>query len=110
MRLLLDQNLPARLARALTDLYPGSLHVWDVGLQSATDQAVWDYARGEGLVIVSKDSDFRQHSFLFGFPPKVVWIRLGNCSTKEIEQVLRDRYTDIEQFCTDPTASFLVLP
>ena len=29
-------------------------------------------------------ADFRQMSFLFGAPPKVVWIRLGNCSTEEI--------------------------
>jgi predicted nuclease of predicted toxin-antitoxin system len=33
---------------------------------------------------VSKDTDFHQRSFLFGGPPKVVWIRLGNCSTEDI--------------------------
>lgn len=52
------------------------------------DDAVWDYAKVQGFAIVSKDSDFAERSFLYGSPPKVVWIRLGNCSTATIEQLL----------------------
>lgn len=82
MKLLLDQNLSPSLIQALSGDFPGSAHVRDLGLASGTDPAVWGRARTEGFV--SKDSDFRQMSFLFGAPPKVVWIRLGNCSTAEI--------------------------
>ena len=72
MKLLFDENLSARLVQALQDLYPDSAHVKDVGLESAEDAAVWEYAKTHGFVIASKDFDFWQFSFEFGQPPKVV--------------------------------------
>lgn len=109
MRLLLDQNLSPYLLGALQDLYPGSTHVRDVGLASADDEAVWAFAAEQELSIVSKDSDFRQRSFVHGHPPKVVWIARGNCSTEEITSLLRDRHADLLAFEQDDTASFLPL-
>ena len=109
MKLLLDQNRSQRLTGSLEDLYPGTIHVSKVGLESADDETVWRFALQHGLTIVSKDSDFRQQSFLFGHPPKVVWIRRGNCSTVEIEAILRDRYNDLIVFEQDIEASFLAL-
>ena len=85
MKLLFDQNLSHKLALRLADLFPDSEHVRSVGLKTAIDTVVWDYAKNNGLMIVSKDSDFHQMSFLYGFPPKVVWVRLGNCSTTDVE-------------------------
>ncbi|MGD2122642.1 MAG: DUF5615 family PIN-like protein [Gemmatimonadota bacterium] len=109
MKLLLDENLSPDLVQALSHDYPGSAHVRDLGLQSATDQAVWERARTDGYTVVSKDSDFRQMSFLFGAPPKVVWIRLGNCSTADILTLLRDRRAVLQSFWVDPVAAFLML-
>lgn len=85
MNLLFDQNLSHRLVRSLAEIFPHSSHVRDIGLGRTDDEAVWQYAAAEGFAIVSKDSDFHQLSFLRGHPPKVVWIRRGNCSTDEIE-------------------------
>ena len=109
MRLLFDQNLPPRLVRSLADLYPDSMHVRDLGLKAADDETVWAYAVEHELAIISKDSDFRQRSFLFGPPPKVVWIRRGNCSTTEIEAILRTHYDDLLAFDQDEEGSFLAL-
>ncbi len=109
MRLLFDQNLSPRLKWALNDICPETLHVRDVGLESAGDVEIWSYAREHGFVIVSKDSDFRQFSFTFGHPPKVAWIRRGNCSTSEIESILRDRYDEILAFYNDEYGAFLAL-
>lgn len=109
MRLLYDQNLSPRLVRLLADLYPDALHVRDVGLESADDNAVWQYAKDNGLVIVSKDSDFHHRSLLFGFPPKVIWVRRGNCTTGDIETILRQFQAEVEQFWNDPLGAFLVL-
>jgi predicted nuclease of predicted toxin-antitoxin system len=109
VQLLLDQNLSFRLARRLEDLYPGSLHVSDVGLHAADDDEVWRYAAAESLLLVSKDSDFYQRSLLFGPPPKVVWLRLGNCTTGAVEECLRRRTADVQAFVDDPDAAFLVL-
>ena len=81
----------------------------EIGLKDAADFAVWQYAARNGFVIVTKDADFHQRSFLFGHPPKVVWIRVGNCSTATIEVLLRRRVKDIGKFSSDPESAFLVL-
>ena len=109
MKLLFDQNLSHKLARRLADLFPDSTHVREIGLKEAEDPAVWEYAKQQGFMIVSKDSDFHQRSFVFGFPPKVVWIRLGNCTTAEVEQVIRKNFNSIKAFAEDEEAAFLIL-
>lgn len=109
MKLLLDENLSPRLVGALADVYPGSVHVRHAGLESADDAAVWAYARAHQLTVVSKDSDFHQRALLFGPPPRVVWIRRGNCSTREVERILRDHRADLEGLADDPATAVLVL-
>jgi predicted nuclease of predicted toxin-antitoxin system len=106
LKLLFDQNLSYKLARSFSDEFPGSAHVRDLGLASAVDIDVWEYAKQFGFTIVSKDTDFSQRGFLFGPPPKVIWIRLGNCSTKEIQEVLFSYAAEIRQFGLDPDSSF----
>jgi predicted nuclease of predicted toxin-antitoxin system len=109
VKLLFDQNMSHRLVRSLADIFPASTHVRNAGLGHADDDAVWQYAAAQGFTIVSKDSDFHQLSFLSGHPPKVVWIRRGNCSTDVIEALLREHEQDLRAFEQDPDASFLVL-
>lgn len=109
MRLLLDENLSHRLVARLRDVYPGSVHVRDAGLESADDGAVWEHARRNGLAVVSRDSDFHHRATLCGPPPKVVSIRRGNCSTRDIERILRERRRDLEAFDAHPAAAVLVL-
>jgi predicted nuclease of predicted toxin-antitoxin system len=93
--LLFDQNLSLHLTRRLADVFPGSQHVASVGLARASDQEVWSYAEEHDLMLVSKDADFGEMSLLYGFPPSVVWIRRGTCSTDEIEALLRSRAAQI---------------
>ena len=73
------------------------------------EHAIWDFARTHGFVIVTKDEDFQRLSVLFGAPPKVIWIRLGNCSTADIIRLLRNRYNEITSFLADKEAAFLAL-
>lgn len=109
MRLLFDHKVSPGLVRSLASLYPASTHVRDIGLHTADDEVVWAHAAQHGLVIVSKDSDFHQRSFLRGHPPKVVWLRLGNCSTVDIEALLRRHHADLLAFEEDPDGAFLAL-
>jgi predicted nuclease of predicted toxin-antitoxin system len=60
-------------------------------------------------VVVSKDNDFQQMSFVFGAPPKVIWIRRGNCSVEETERILRSNSTRIHEFEEDQVAAYLIL-
>jgi predicted nuclease of predicted toxin-antitoxin system len=109
VRLLFDQNLSFRLARVLDDVYPGSAHVRPLGMDQADDIVIWQYAAANGFVIVSKDSDFYQRSQLYGPPPKVVWLRVGNGSTREVADLLRSRVADVEAFADDDSSTFLAL-
>lgn len=109
MKLLFDENLSHKLVRLLADLFPDSVHVRDVGLKAADDPVVWEHAKSNDLMIVSKDSDMHQRSFVFGYPPKVIWVRLGNCSTSDVERLLRRRFDSIKAFYEDISASFLSL-
>jgi len=102
VKLLFDENLAPRLAIALSDVYPGSMHLRDCGLRGASDTSVWEYARENGFIIVSKDSDFSQRSSLLGGPPKVVWLRIGNCTTARIDFVLRNAVDRLEKFERGP--------
>lgn len=109
MKLLFDENLSPFLAGALTDLFPQSTHVRNVGLKTSPDSDVWQYAIENGFVIVSKDADLHDRSLLYGFPPKVIWIRLGNCSTTDVETLIRNEIDRIRAFFDDEFASFLAL-
>jgi predicted nuclease of predicted toxin-antitoxin system len=107
--LLFDENLAARLVAELADLYPDSAHVGDHGLVGGSDHAIWQYARDKNLAIVTKDEDFQRLSVLFGAPPKVIWVRLGNCSTADVIRLLRLRRDGINRFLADEEAAFLAL-
>lgn len=71
--LLFDENLSPRLVDRLADIYPGSAHVSNVELDNAFDRAVWEYARQNDFMIVTKDADFSEMSLVSGFPPKIIW-------------------------------------
>lgn len=109
MKLLFDQNLSFKLVGRLSDLFPESAHVRDLGLESADDEVVWKTAAEKGFTIVSKDDDFHQRSFTRGAPPKVIGIGLGNCTTEQIESLLRWRVDQIREFDASADAAFLLL-
>ncbi len=109
MKLLFDQNLSPKLVDRLADLFPGSAHVDPLGMGQADDTLLWQFAESNDFAIVSKDEDFNLMSVARGFPPKVIWLLLGNCSTAEVETALRGQHAAIERFANDPDAGTLVV-
>ncbi|MFN8524278.1 MAG: DUF5615 family PIN-like protein [Chloroflexota bacterium] len=109
MRLLFDENLSPRLVRLLVAEYPGSQHVSDAGLRGATDRELWVYAREHELAIVSKDTDFRERSFVDGPPPKVIWLEVGNAGTAHIADLLRREHARTLRFEAESDTSLLIL-
>ncbi len=109
MKLLFDENLSFRLVGALSDLYPGSAHVREVGLEGAADRRIWAYAAEHGFLLTSKDTDFYDRSLIYGAPPKVIWLRIGNSTVAETAALLRSQYILIRRFSEDPEATFLPL-
>lgn len=110
MKLLFDQNLSPRLPMTLADIFHDSVHVREVGLRDAADSVIWDYAKQHGFAIVSKDADFQQRSLLYGSPPKFIWLRVGNCPVRTIENLLRRHSVAIHTFDMDTAKAHLMLP
>jgi predicted nuclease of predicted toxin-antitoxin system len=98
MKLLFDHNLSPRLVGLLRDLFPESQHVFELGMDQDDDRRIWDYAAQHQFIVVTRDSDYNDLSMLLGFPPKVIWIRRGNCSTQAIETLLRNSERIIQEF------------
>jgi predicted nuclease of predicted toxin-antitoxin system len=109
MKLLLDNNLSPKLVRKLADSFPNSSHVSQLGLEAASDLEVWNVARREGYCLVTKDADFNELLIAKGFPPKVIWIRLGNCTTNEILGLLEKHIETIHNFEKEESAGLLEL-
>ena len=109
MKLLLDENLSDRIVNRIVDLYPDSRHVKTLALTNTDDVVIWEYAEANDFAIVSKDADFHQRSLVYGHPPKVIYLRIGNSPTSEIVESLRVNFDIIVQFGESETESILVL-
>jgi predicted nuclease of predicted toxin-antitoxin system len=92
MKLLLDENLSDRIIDKIIDLYSDSQHVKTLGLINTDDALIWEFAKFNNFVIVSKDADFHQRSLLYGHPPKFIYLRIGNSPTSKIIEILRDHF------------------
>lgn len=107
MTLLLDQNLSYRIAKIIEAVFPGTKHLSDLHLENYRDTEIWEYARDNNYCIVTFDSDFIDISTLKGFPPKIIWLRIGNTSTENIASRLRKESGTIKEFLTDDEIAFL---
>ncbi len=110
MKLLLDQNLSRKLVKQIENIFPKSCHLTAVLPEMSDDRLIWDHARDNGFAIVTKDDDFEQRSILFDHPPKVIWIRLGNCKTADVALLLQNSREIIEAFGEDDQKSILTFP
>jgi predicted nuclease of predicted toxin-antitoxin system len=109
VRLLFDEQLSEELVTLLHDLFPDSLHIRLLKAGGSGDSRVWQLAREHNSLLVTKDEDFHRLSVLRGAPPKVVWLRMGNCTTEDIAHLLRRRVDDVRQFAGQDEATFLEL-
>jgi Uncharacterized protein conserved in bacteria len=97
MKLLLDENLSRRIVPFIQNLYPNSSQVALVGLESTDDKVIRQYAIDNGFIIVTKDADFYDMTVLYGQPPKIVWLKMGNQSKADTIKTLLDQQQAIEQ-------------
>ena len=101
MKLLFDNNLSHKLAARLQDIFPGSTHVMLKNLDETPDEIIWEFAKANDFTIVTKDMDYNEMSLINGFPPKVIWLRIGNCKIAELERVIRKNHLIISELCRD---------
>lgn len=95
MKFLVDNQLPAALARFLSDTGTECQHVLDVGLAQTSDAEIWRYAAEGEFVLISKDEDFFHRAARPDAPVQLVWIRLGNCRKQHLLETIAARWTRV---------------
>lgn len=109
--LLIDENLSYKLAARISNRFMGVVAVSRVEAlgEGASDQSVWDYARHNGLAIVSKDWDFVDYWSRLGPPPKVIHIQIGNARLAAVQSLIMDNQDRINQFLAKENSGLLCL-
>jgi predicted nuclease of predicted toxin-antitoxin system len=109
LRLLLDENLSERLIPLLSAQFEHPQHVRLLGLGGADELEIWELARREGYLLVTRDEDFLRLSLSRGVPPKVICLGIGNASNARTAGLLLNNLEAIEALTTHPEAGFLLL-
>ncbi len=109
MKFLLDENLSPRLINRLNELFPGLMHVRDVGLKQADNRAIWDWAKANKFAILTTDSDFVALAHRLGWPPKVVHFERCDFPLRVVEDLLRRSAVRITEFEKNDNVGLLVL-
>lgn len=107
MKLLFDQNISFRITTLLSDIFPDAMQVRQLALENSTDIEIWQFAKHHDYCIVTFDADFIDISNLRGHPPKIIWLRFGNTSTKSIAKIILENKEVIMSFLNDPNIAFL---
>lgn len=98
LKFLVDNNLSFKLVQPLSESFPGTKHVRETNGISADDITIWNYAKANNFIILTKDNDFDERSQLLGCPPKIVHLICGNKSTEKILDLLILNKTELLLF------------
>lgn len=96
--ILIDNNLSYKLKSLFLKRDIEISHVYGEGLHRSSDMEVWRFAKSKGLTILTKDSDFHSIQSIHGFPPKIIYLKCGNCSTEKIRSILENSWLRINDF------------
>lgn len=108
MKILIDQNISYRLLARIESEFPNCFHVKDLDLMDAIDFQIFQYARQNDFdLIFTLDEDFNIIQLEHSIPPKIVWFRVGNCSTRILAQIVLDKAKIIRAFLIDSEAECL---
>lgn len=105
MSLLFDQNISFRIIQKIKEDFPNSKQVRELGLEESSDDKIWKFAKENNFTVVTFDSDFFEISNLKGHPPKIIWLRTGNTTTKNIIEILQQKKEIIIDFISNPLYS-----
>lgn len=97
MKFLIDANVSWRICKSLQAYVAECIHVDYCKLRvPAKDFEIWEFAKTHNYIIITNDEDFINLSTLYGFPPKIVVLKLGNQNNQNIESTLVKYFKDIE--------------
>jgi predicted nuclease of predicted toxin-antitoxin system len=84
VKFLVDNQLPAALARFIAARGHESSHVLELRLAQATDGEICRRAELDEMILVSKDEDFFHLAVRSGATLRLIWVRMGNCRKRAL--------------------------
>ena len=102
-----DNNISHRVLPGIDKLFLNSTHVMLKNLDQVSDLEVWEFAKENNYTIVTKDSDFNDLVIFKGTPPKVIWLKIGNCRVSDIEKILKTNEQTIKVFLNEEDSAIL---
>ncbi len=96
MKFLVDNQLPVTLASFFQDKGFESKHVIELGLDSANDHAIWNFASEEDWIVVSKDEDFLHIAKSKPGTAQLIWVRIGNCRSRALLSAFEKLWKTLE--------------
>lgn len=94
---LVDANLPSKIALFHSEQFAFAR---DLGIEQS-DEAIWAYAREQGLTILTRDFDFYRFISMRGFPPSVIWIRMHRVKIDRMRTLLTQNWKEILKLVED---------
>ena len=89
MKIIIDENISSRLIPLIQQVFPDVEHVKSLGLMTTNDFSIFMFARQNGFdAILTLDEDYYNIQLAHGIPPKIIWLRIGNCSTNALSEVI----------------------
>lgn len=102
MKLPFDENISYRILKKVKEIFPDSKHTSNISKGLLSDKQIFDYAKAKNLSIVTQDQDFYDLQILYGYPPKIILLRIGNTSTQNILAKLQEKKSELTQFLSNP--------
>ncbi|MEL6472349.1 MAG: DUF5615 family PIN-like protein [Cyanobacteria bacterium J06554_11] len=66
----------------------------DLGLRDAEDAQIFEAAKAQNAILITKDSDFVDLVERLGPPPQIIWLTCGNTSNKRLKEIFSAALTE----------------
>jgi predicted nuclease of predicted toxin-antitoxin system len=91
----IDAQLPPSIAAWIKENFEiEALALRDLGLRDSEDEEIFEAAKAENAVVMTKDSDFVSLLDRLGSPPKIIWLTCGNTSNSNLKHILNSTLQD----------------
>ncbi|MEG4424329.1 MULTISPECIES: DUF5615 family PIN-like protein [unclassified Microcoleus] len=84
-----DAHLSPAIATWITNTFGvTAVGLREIGLRDAEDSEIFEASRAQGVIVMTKDSDFVDLVDRLGSPPQIIWLTCGNTSNARLREIL----------------------
>ena len=91
MTIWVDAHLSPAIATWMTSTFGlEAIALRDLGLRDAEDPEIFEAAKAQEAIVMTKDSDFVDLVDRLGSPPQIIWLTCGNTSNARLREILSE--------------------